>query len=107
ELAEQAYGCLRFLVRGCDRQDPGVAELLGGAALDEVLHADERRAVAGGGEQLGGVRDPGVQPPAERRVCEAQNARGLRVHAGVERRAAGAALRRGTEAGGEANAAGG
>src|SRR5207245_6433093 len=76
-----------------------------GTGVEEVLQADERCAVTGRGEQLGGVPNTGVQPPAERRVCEAQNARGLRVHAGVERSAARAALRRGTEAGGEANAA--
>jgi hypothetical protein len=93
QLAQQADGRVRLLKRRRDRLHGRVAERLGRVAIDQVLHADQRRRVSSPAQKLRGVCHARTKTPVIRRMRQTQHARAVRVQACVQRRSAWAALR--------------
>src|SRR5947209_307045 len=93
ELAEECDGSVGFFVGRSNWQDALVAKFVGRAAVDQVLHADERCRVARGSQHLRRVRRLRRKSPAERRMRQPEHASRMRVHARVQGGTTGTALR--------------
>jgi hypothetical protein len=106
KLGEQTSSRRSLRVGRLHRQHVTVPQLTRGAALDQVLHADQGRAVASICENLGHMTLAWIEPPTIGRVRQAHHSRAVRVSAGVQRRTARTALRGGAKAAVETNTAG-